>query len=590
MIIPGTYVVNYISLHASNITFWHDHGNKGPTTSKSDTFFKSPKLLVYHRPESFNAKLIASRYMHLDRNRALELILSPGWNQVISGELHVRAATAGLRLQTSEAKVVNGPLEISKKSEAGIIRFGAVEKKSSSKLVIPYNLEHEVNGISLKLEISYITEKGTFFFATLPSVSIMLPLGVNVQDVFKHKALFSKFTIASASSSPLRLLRIRLENSEVFKAEGGTILSKPLTIFPRQPASMLYKITKLGSAPIPVPSTPKQNKKALLSLVLNYTCLEEEIENAVTQDLDQALESNPLHPYTQLIIHAVIAELLGHLSPYDLEHTAVLEEVSTAGLASIRWRDHFSGLGRTPNQKEELSIKLEEFLQEWQRRRPAIPLLPITINEETISKSRSIIIPVDIPSVTVVHTADLKLVEPSPLATVVAALNQPISTNLTIKWTRIWDNKFSLDGTCPAQTTDLDFFYEISAASDTWLIGGKRKGHFKVPRKIISMPNNHKLTFPIILIPLREGYLPFPEVVIKPAPVAKVLNASGVEESLKHQHVSCETDFKNSAETIRVISDAKKTTVSLDASGPQGGAWLLGSERRELGSGGVLSS
>ena len=51
--------------------------------------------------------------------------------------------------------------------------------------------------------------------------------------------------------------------------------------------------------------------------------------------------------------------------------------------------------------------------------------------------------------------------------------------------------------------------------------------------------------------------------------------------------VSCETDYKTSGETIRVISDARKTTVSLDASGPQGGAWLLETER-SVGSGGVI--
>jgi hypothetical protein len=51
---------------------------------------------------------------------------------------------------------------------------------------------------------------------------------------------------------------------------------------------------------------------------------------------------------------------------------------------------------------------------------------------------------------------------------------------------------------------------------------------------------------------------------------------------LKQPAITCETNYKNSGETIRVITNAWKTTVSLDASGPQGGAWLLESERRGI--------
>jgi hypothetical protein len=78
--------------------------------------------------------------------------------------------------------------------------------------------------------------------------------------------------------------------------------------------------------------------------------------------------------------------------------------------------------------------------------------------------------------------------------------------------------------------------------------------------------------------------LPFPSIEIKPAPITRVLqpNSNHDESSapVKQAVVTCETDYKNSGETIRVISNARKTTVSLDAMGPQGGAWLLESERR----------
>lgn len=507
-------------------------------------------------------KLFASRYMHLDRNRSLEIELSSGWNSITSGELHVRAATAGLRVQTSEAKVMVGSLEISKKSEAGIVRFGAMEPNSSAKLVMPFNLEHEVSEIALKTEVSYTTEKGTFFFATAPSVSIMLPLGVNVQDVFKHKALFSKFTISSSTSSPIRLLSSRLEGSEVFSAEGGVPISKPLVIFPRQPASMLYKITKLKSQP-KHQSGSRKGPKSSLSLVLNYTCIEEEIEDAVIGDLSQFLEVKSLTSYTRLIIPIVLAELRILLSPYDYERTAILNEVSTSVLSSVHWRDHFSGLGRAMESSKDTAALIGECIQNWLQQKTSIPLAEFSVNEDSVGNSRSIVIPVDVPSVTVVHTADLKLLDPSSAATnmIVAASNQPISASLNIKWTRIWDTEVPAENGVGTHSDHIEFFYEVSGAADTWLIGGRRKGHFKIPRKPQEQDSKQELAFPVVLIPLREGFLPFPNVEIKPAHSVK---AGDHAEDPSRPVVTCETDFKNAGETLRVISDARKTTVSLE--------------------------
>lgn len=589
MTVPGTYLVNHIILETNNVILEYDHSTTGLSSPKESRFFKSPKLLVYHRPEALDIKLYASRYMHLDRNRSLEIVLSSGWNQLESGELHVRAATAGLRVQTSEAKVVKGSLELSRKSEAGVVRFGTMDPHSSASIVMPFNLEHEVNDISLKLEISYTTDKGSFFFATTPSVSIMLPLGVNVQDVFKHKALFSKFTISSATSSPLRLLGSKLEGSEVFEAHSGLTLSRPLVVFPRQPASMLYKITKSPSSTATRPASRK-GPKSTLSLVLNYICLEEEIEDAVTLSLDQALANGPLAQYTRLIIPTVLTQVRIRLSPYDLERTAVLSEFSTSILSSVKWRDQFAGLGRSVEQNQEVVILIEKCIKLWIQHAPNISLIPISLTDDTLGKSRSIIIPVDVPSVSVVYTADLKLLEPSsvPLDTVLAASNQPLSASLTIKYTRIWDTALESGPDTSAGDETLEFFYEVSGATDTWLIGGKRKGHFRIPRKASSQDSNRKFTFPVVLIPLREGFLPFPNVDIKASPRIHNPGESSGTPDKKPAVVTCETDFKNAGETIRVIADALKTTVSLDASGPQGGAWLLESERRGWGNGEVV--
>ncbi|RDL34541.1 Uncharacterized protein BP5553_07669 [Venustampulla echinocandica] len=580
VIVPGPYTVSHVSLYTNNIALHYEHVTAPLTPFKGEVFFKCPKLLLYHRPEAFDVRLVASKHMHLDHNRSLELELAPGWNEVTSGVLHIRAATAGLRLQTAEVKVVDGSLELSKKSEAGVIRFGPLASGSTTKIRLPFNLEHEANDITLKLELSYTTDKGTFSFATTPSVSIILPLGVNVHDVFKHRALFSKFTISSATSSPLRLLSTTLEGSEVFEAQSGVTLTRPLMIFPRQPASMLYKITKrTPTTPLPRSSSHKDQKSTSLSLVLHYICLEEEIDDAITKSLQAAHQDTPLHQYSRLIIPTVITELRSRLSPYDFEKIAILSELSTSVLSNIRWRDRFLGLGHDEDEDQDIATMLSESLQTWQQNTPSISLMPIGIGKDTLVDHRSIIIPVGIPAVTVVHTADLKLAGITTVCsnTVIAVANQPISASLKIKWTRQWDEEHKPDD---IQAQDLEFYYEVSGASDTWLIGGKRKGHFTVPKESGGGEIAQRLSFPVVLIPLREGTLPFPNVDIKPAPLARVNKPGDNNEDSSRGNITCETDYKNVGETIRVINDARKTTVSLDASGPQGGAMLLETEAR----------
>ena len=574
-VISGTYIASHVALHSNNLVLRYEHENTGTSFGKVEGFFKCPKILIYQQPEALDMKLFASKYMHLARNRALEIELSSGWNEIISGVLHVRAATAGLRLQTSETSVIDGDLEITNKSESGIIRFGAITANTLSRFRVPFNLEHEVNDISLKLEVSYTTKDGDFVFAISPSVSVMLPLGVNVQDVFKHKALYSRFTISSATSNPLRLLSTKLESSDVFQAECGAAFTRSLVIFPRQPASILYKITKPSSKTSKSFTSSGKGSKAALSLILHYICLEEEIDNAITLSLTKYFRETELSCYIRLIIPTVLSALRRRMSPDDVEHTAVLSEILTSILSTVRWQDHLTGLGSTLEGNEDAATVLAQEIVQWQQENPTISLIPKSIDEATIAASRSIIIPVEVPPVTVVHTANLKLLDISSISasTPVVPSTHPISALLIIKWTRLWDTQ-NPEPRSSQTPDDLEFVYDVSGQSDTWLIGGRRKGHFRIH-------GNQKeiLSFPVVLIPLREGILPYPHVDIKPSSGSRHAQAESAAV------VTCETDYKNGGESIRVISNTRKTTVSLDASGPQGGAMLLEAERRTSGVG-----
>jgi hypothetical protein len=77
---------------------------------------------------------------------------------------------------------------------------------------------------------------------------------------------------------------------------------------------------------------------------------------------------------------------------------------------------------------------------------------------------------------------------------------------------------------------------------------------------------------PLVLIPQREGWLPYPTVEIK-----EISQEDG--RPLEPAAQTFEIDWRNLGETIRVVNGRTGVTVSLDASGPGGGPMVLEQER-----------
>jgi hypothetical protein len=248
---------------------------------------------------------------------------------------------------------------------------------------------------------------------------------------------------------------------------------------------------------------------------------------------------------------------------------------------------------------------------------------------------------VDIPPVSVVHTADIRLRRPVQSLTArnhqphgeegvddaeeadeeiegcpTVLLNQVLPATLHLKWTRLWDTADTPtsgpglggagvgaggENVTAARDRDLEFVYEIMAAADTWLVGGRRKGHFVIPAvgtptssddngEVVGLSSTveTEAEIPVVLVPLREGYLPFPGVEIREVGAGSSGGDgdrtpdggrdAGREAGSGGGYGQCETDFRNLGETVCVVADRGKVTVSLDASGVSGGPLVLESE------------
>lgn len=531
--------------------------------------------MLFQRKSAFDFTMSATKQTSLDKNNSIDLVIHTGWNSLKSCEIRVKPATGGLRFLTTEAAFVDSSMQFAKPPEAGVFHFDAIEANKAVTIRFPYSVEQDVADILAKIEATYVTDADeTFSLAKSLVVHVALALGVNVQDVFKHEALFSRFNVSTASASPLRLYKSELLKSDLFDSVFGVPSSSPVFIFPKQPASLLYKVKRIPGA-----KPSKKGGGRTMYLKLDYTSLEAEMEELVRRSLTEALETTALTQYTKHVVATAWRELKSKMVPRDLEQATLMGEIMTTSLRDVVWERHFAGIGGAPGVGERAAQELSAFLRSWQKANSRL-----VIPREGAVDPSSILIPVEIPALPVLHTADIRLQSsiPSPVKDGTSAglptvcTNQMLPATLHLKWTRIWDAD-------AAARSDQEFSYEVTAPADTWLLGGRRKGHFVIPGPSASSPAETMTSsaeteaeIPLILIPLREGWLPYPLVEIR-----EVVNPDGDGAAAAAAAVAlpCEVDLRNLGETVRVVGDRSGMTVSLDASGPGGGPLVFESER-----------
>ncbi|KAI1120859.1 trafficking protein particle complex subunit 10 [Nemania abortiva] len=570
-LIPGSYEIDKIDLRAGKL-YLHFERQFGYPSDNTSTLLRSPQVFIYQRADTLDVRLYMSKHIQLDRNNNLDVELDTGWNKLTKAEIRVKAATGGLRLLSTEAKCIDSSFGLSQPPEGGVFCVSSIPAKTKMRIRFPYTLEQDTPSLSLRIEVSYETEHGHYFFSKTPTVHTSLALGVNVQDVFKHNALFSRFTVSTASSSPLRLLNSELLASEMFESTFGVPPSDPVTIFPRQPASLLYRIERKPG----VKNGPKTPKTMYLKL--HYSVLRDEIEALIESSLVKTLDGTSLRPMSRLLMASVLPLVRSDLSGIDLERAALLRFIDTSFLAGIDHAKIFRGLGKDAAGVD-LAESLGSFLRTWQAENPTL-----SFSTSKLAEPSSILIPVDVPSVTIVHTADIKLRPqpriPTSSSSLAVCAHQLLPATLHLKWTRMWDTL-----TPPSAQADIEFSYELSAPTDTWLLGGRRRGHFVIPapdsddERERSSSIDTEAEIPILLIPLREGWLPYPSVDIREVRSDAHSHAAENTPGPEIQH---ETDMRNLGETVRVIADRSRITLSLDASGPGGGPLVLDVEKGDV--------
>ncbi|KAF4584050.1 Trafficking protein particle complex subunit 10 [Ophiocordyceps camponoti-floridani] len=518
-VIPGLYSVSHLSLRSSKLMIHHD---RRPDEPEESDIFPQAKIRLFQRTSSFDVQVKASNDVVLDQNGSLDVEVSTGWNELKSCELRLKPATGGLRLLTTETRVVESTVELVRRPEGGTLALGPLREGVSVKLRVPYSVELDMAQVVIKVEATYVDQAGeTFFLAKTPTVTISLAVGVNVQDVFKHEVLLSRFSVSTATASPVYLYDSSLRDSDLFEASFGTWPAEhAVALFPKQPASLLYRIKRKKG------SVSRANDKAgrTMHLRLCYAVLQTEMEALVRDSVTRTLGAEPaLAEYARLAADCAASEVRARLQGHHLERAALTGWLSAATvLEGVVWARELAGLGVVAGTGRGVEVVLGEALDGWVSSHGMLEVPTTTTTTTTMGKTtrKTMTIPVEVPSVSVVHTADIRLDSSSVF------VNQPVTATLLLRWTRAWDTE-------TRARTDQEFTYEVTSPPETWLLGGRRKGHFIIPLTD-ALPSPHlpgsftatasssapetEACIPILLIPQREGRLPFPAVEIYSPP------------------------------------------------------------------------
>ena len=339
---PGWYVMSQVTILCGNVIFVHGRSRQADGhpfekfgSSALSELTNQPCLLLWPHSSSLDVHLSHSENTHLDQLKSIVVRIFSGQNKMTQGRLSLRAATAGLRLHTAQAKIRNGEVAITDKTKAGSISFGLFYSNVTADIIVPFSLESDLKEIVVRAEVIYTTEQGEFAYACASKISTVLPITINVRDIFKAKALFSTFTVGTASSVPVKVLKFLIEENEDYYATSQNLNSGGHVIFVRQPLSLISRIHRTRQGERDLDANEDLQRKLLLHV--EYWCLDQEILTIAESIYSNALAATPLKKLSRLLIPTFLSALQSNLSNQQLQTASLLGHINIGTFEDYGW-------------------------------------------------------------------------------------------------------------------------------------------------------------------------------------------------------------------------------------------------------------
>ncbi|KIW93061.1 uncharacterized protein Z519_06911 [Cladophialophora bantiana CBS 173.52] len=540
----GWYIPDVVEVCIGNLRLIH-HFKSGldDEDARSDDSL-SPRadvvpLLLYPSYRSFGIKMYPFPVIHLAQVRRLLLQVRPGQNNVKQAKLRLRTATAGLRLNIHDSKSVGNRHESSqmrttREGDALVMVMNNLAPLSVTEIEIPYTMETSSEpAITLRIEASYETDQGIFTFYDTAFVKVILPVTVNVQDIFRKDCMYSRFTIIPSTMVPLRLIGCSLEKNDSQDMVAGGSFDEPFVVFPKQPANWTVRLVPMDQ--------DTANATNRLTLVVDFQSLDGVMLAILEAHFTKEI-ANSKHAFAaRLLTSHLLERVRTTWTEQDVEVAGLTQEFEMWKMEDMDWPSVLCAFDRKRR------AEVEDWLRDWHSRTP-----PIKFSSSKVPQ-RQLRLFVDIPPRPVLVSAFLDAQWSTPTHPT-ATIGQPILAGIVMR----------LEGKVEGE---FEGSFEIAAPPDSWLIGGKRKGNVHLGSESVRMP--------VILFPQHLGHLLIPTIGMK--------CRRRVRSSSKDEWIDVMTDVQNPAygRSILITPDLRGTTVEVfGAIADEGTGRMVASESR----------
>ncbi|KAG1756516.1 trafficking protein particle complex subunit 10 [Suillus paluster] len=514
----GLYALESSEVVMSHLHFRWQYTGTTATTSKRN------HVSLVRVPRSLRALDVQTRQpqqTELGTTSRLLLVISTGQNDISRATIKP-IPPSGVQFNYSEARLEaegTGTLEV---SDNAVILLDALVD-TDVVISLPHSDASRYHTMKIGLSVTYNTQSSPGVIRTLQTsrvVTVSLPIAVNVEDFFRGKRLFSKFTISTTSHQYVRISSTELQGPPSLDGVkiSGCRPSRPVvTVTPEHPVNFLFSIES-SNGPVLEP----------LNLVIKYRILRDEVEALIRQTVEAVLSSmSDEKPQYSSLRRILIDKLVAHLES-DAEW---VETYRATGEIVLPRSFEDGGDFQGPIREVRLSIPRSALAQ---------------CRSETASPCpwREIKIPVDVPRMNIVTAAQIAVQPSLPSDTRSDQLppiyaGQPIPATLIFKTSFHWAEK-------EGKQRSYKMRYDVEERVKDWLLCGRKRGDFVAT-------DGGSFAVPLTLIALHHGEITLPKVDVRPLPIS-------TQGSMRSTVPSADTCQVHGAEKVLILPRGGRST------------------------------
>ncbi|KAG0147867.1 hypothetical protein CROQUDRAFT_42270 [Cronartium quercuum f. sp. fusiforme G11] len=490
--VAETLVLEISQVRICRIIFQYPH--RPPYTVASSKSSGIPKALAQisfaKDPLALDVNLQNPQDIYMSSNRLCLFTLFSGRNRLakanisFSSEGRVTFLLKHCKALNERTFKINMPLDL--QSNENMMELRNVEPNTKITISIPFMATTMEPHTSVLVNVDHYIDAGEEVrrsFRKSCTLTIALPLIVNVQDFVRPDCIVSKFSVAADGKNPIRILSADLDIPSPFSIiPARSVKNEATLVMVSQTAHFLFKL---------VPPEAPHPESPTMKLVLKYRLLIDEMLDILRSELARLLDHVPRQKSLLPSLLTSLRSYLEEIGPnHAYQHYSIHRQLKLGTFDALHWDRVCYEFEKADSSRTHLVDALRSMFE-----------VEFVRAAELATPWHTLTIPVELPNVSVLNTMSFRLASEK----VDAQVGKPLTFDLVIKTSFRWCGSPEvferLNREPPKQV------YELLPNFGDWLISGPTCGEFLAR-------DDGKTVIGLSLVPMRYGEICLPEVAI----------------------------------------------------------------------------